>query len=322
MTAAIIVTAGRTSGEPHSHTQFDEGRTAHLMRQIHTFQLAGVEDVIVIRRERDTELEREAAHTGAVFLRMKGEFDTLDGIKFAIEFLKDKFGRLLITHETAPLFMAETVQRLLNTQAELAVPTRAGKSGQPVMLADSLYDSLLFHNSDNGLEGFIQDFGCLLRPVDEPDEAIQVYVGVADSPQNYRVRLCKMRPEVKLSIGRDQACFGPGTQMLTQLIEDTGSMREACRYMGIPVSKGWKMVEQSEQVLGFQLVLRKKPAHNSKTSRLTPEGRELSHLYREYVDECKQAMDDIFQRKFGSFIEADGNRTSTRSEFRLKSMSN
>lgn len=314
MTAAIIVTAGRMSGEPHFRPNNLEGISV-LNKQIHTFRHAGVEEVIVIHGKSEKDIKSEAAHNGATPLSVGDDANMLDGVKHAIEFVRDRYGRLLITHRDAPLFLADTVHQLMNTDAELAVPTKGGKPQQPIMLADSLYDSLLFIKSEEGLEGFIRDCRSLLKPVAEQEEDIHAYVGGAGN--GYRLGLCSMRPAVRLSIGRDKSCFGPLTQMLTQLIDETGSLREACRYMNISTGRGWQLIEQSEQVLGFQLVTRKNGVANAAFTSLTPEGRELSIRYKEYVDECKQAMDDIFQNKFGDFIAADCNRRSSRSEFRL-----
>lgn len=314
MTAAIIVTAGRMSGEPYFHPLNEDGNISVLDQQIFTFRQAGVENVIVIHNESAKEVKQEAARTKATSMSLEGDYELLDGVKYAIENVRDKYARLLITCSNRPLFHADTVKQLMNTQAEIAVPVYGGRTHRPIMLAESLYDAIMFHDGEDGLEGFIRDCSSLLQPVDIPEESIHAYVGKADSSSSLSISLCKLRPEVRLSIGRDQTCFGPCTQLLTRLIEETGSMREACSYMDISCSQGWKLIERSERILGFELVSRS--GEGGIESQLTEEGRELNRLYREYVDECTQTMDDIFRRKFGDFIEADCNHR--RGQFRLR----
>ena len=55
---------------------------------------------------------------------------------------------------------------------------------------------------------------------------------------------------VKLQINTDEPVLGPGVAELLELVEETGSMKEACGRMGMSYSKGWSLIRTAERELG------------------------------------------------------------------------
>lgn len=299
MTAAIIITAGRTSGDTSFKPLKQEGGISVLMRLILTFQQAGVENVIVVSGSNATEVEKEAAHMNAIFLRMDGEYEMLDGIKRALTFSGSKYRQVIITHTNAPLFLVDTVQQLLDAGAQLAMPYHAGKPGHPVLIAQELYADVLAYEGEGGLQGFINGFGGGIHPVNVEDEGIHAYVGNAGTASIAKQHsLRRLRPDIRLSIARERVSFGPGTYLLLQLVEDTGSVRDGSRLMGISYSKAWKILESAEQMLGFPLIERQQGGAKGGKSELTGKGRELVQRYREFTAESRKAVEKIFAEKF------------------------
>ena len=61
---------------------------------------------------------------------------------------------------------------------------------------------------------------------------------------------------VKVTIRKNNAFFGPGIAQLIRLIDELGSVKEACQSMGLSYSKGWFIINRAETELGYQLIRR------------------------------------------------------------------
>ena len=84
------------------------------------------------------------------------------------------------------------------------------------------------------------------------------------------VTLDDISPHVKLSIDNDEAnaVFGRGVAMLCRGVRDDGSLNKAAKNMGMAYSKAWRIMKQTEEAFGFNLINRD-GAHGST---LTKEG--------------------------------------------------
>ena len=71
-----------------------------------------------------------------------------------------------------------------------------------------------------------------------------------------------MNCAVKLVVGKDNPCIGPGLVALLEEIADSSSVMQACTKMEISYSKAWKLIRQAEDGLGCQLVNRKSGGNN------------------------------------------------------------
>ena len=59
---------------------------------------------------------------------------------------------------------------------------------------------------------------------------------------------------MKVRVFRKEGAFGPGVAELMHHVEETGSLSEACRCMGMAYSKGWRIMKHAEEDLGFSLM--------------------------------------------------------------------
>ncbi len=59
---------------------------------------------------------------------------------------------------------------------------------------------------------------------------------------------------MKVRVFRKEGAFGPGVAELMRHVEETGSLSEACRCMGMAYSKGWRIMKHAEEDLGFTLM--------------------------------------------------------------------
>ena len=111
-----------------------------------------------------------------------------------------------------------------------------------------------------------------------------------------------IHPAMRLYLNRDVRCFGPGTYTLLTLIDETHSLSTACSRMNLSYSKGWRMVTNIEQQLGFSAVERQRGGKEGGQSRLTQEGRALLQTYSAFQDECEGFMQQAYERHFGTMF--------------------
>ena len=108
--------------------------------------------------------------------------------------------------------------------------------------------------------------------------------------------LCKTRVTLRAVKGEPSEGhgFGRGTELLLTGIEEHGSLNRTTKEMGMAYSKAWRILRQTEEEFGVQLVERD-GAHGS---RLTEEGRYWLTHYREMVEAADQAAREVMERYF------------------------
>ncbi len=86
---------------------------------------------------------------------------------------------------------------------------------------------------------------------------------------------------VKLTYVRgEEKFFGPGIAELLERVEDEGSVKEACRAMGLSYSKGRAILRRAEEKFGFALISVRHGGAGGGAAALTEEGRRAVDMYR------------------------------------------
>ena len=107
-----------------------------------------------------------------------------------------------------------------------------------------------------------------------------------------------LHPEIKLFLANNTKIFGPGACLLLKEIERCGNVREACRNCGFSYSKGWTIIKNCEQKLGYQIVERQQGGTTGGTAKVTAEGHRLIALYEKLesnisayaIDKCRSMI--------------------------------
>jgi len=104
--------------------------------------------------------------------------------------------------------------------------------------------------------------------------------------------------KVKLTVHREKSFFGPGIVTLLELIDETGSVKLACRQMDLSYTKAWTILNRAEEQLGYELIKRNQGGRQGGGASLTDKGRETISKYRELQervsDYAKEAFDEIY----------------------------
>lgn len=108
----------------------------------------------------------------------------------------------------------------------------------------------------------------------------------------------RFTPKVKLTIHGNESFFGPGIAELMSLIDSTGSVKNACREMGLSYTKGWMILNRAEKELGFPIIRRNHGGTAGGTSSLNESGKKLLKEYYELEQEVDAYARKAFRKKF------------------------
>lgn len=307
LTGAVIVAAGMSSRMGDFKPMLNIGSISIAQRIVATLHQAGVEKIVMITGYNASSLEHHLSNNGLIFLRNEHYETThmFDSAKIGFEYLKDKCDRILFTPVDIPLFTSTTVSRLLATDAPLACPVCSGERGHPILISSSLVDRIFSDCGDGGLNGAILRCGIDMELVNVDDAGI---LHDADTPEDYRALLNYhnsqlVRPVINVSLAKEKQFFDSKMAMLLTLVDETKSVRLACKRMQISYSTGWNIIRTLESQLNKSLIVRSQGGAGGGQSDLTDEGRTFIAKYNEYVSRIREYSVGLFEEIFGgSFI--------------------
>ena len=305
-TAALIVAAGMSSRMGDFKPLLNIGSISIAQRVVATFQQAGVEKIVMVTGYNAVMLERHLAGNGVVFLRNE-KYETtqmFDSVRIGLSYLRDKCGRVLFTPVDIPLFTADTVHRLLETDAPLACPAVDGETGHPTLIGASLFDRILSDSGDQGLRGALNRCGAEPTLIPVEDRGI---LHDADTPEDYKALLRYhneqlVRPVLNVELAREKVFFDSRTAMLLRLINETRSVRQACQRIQMSYSSGWNVIRTLEGQLNRTLILRSQGGAGGGNSSLTDDGKLLLDRYDAYVDALREKAGELFASYFGGLF--------------------
>ena len=93
--------------------------------------------------------------------------------------------------------------------------------------------------------------------------------------------------------------FGPGTFDLLVLVDETGSLHQAAKLMGMSYNKAWRAMRQAEEHFGLKLLARRTGGADGGGSVLTEDGHKLMDRFRLFLDEADADLARLYQKYFG-----------------------
>jgi molybdate transport system regulatory protein len=157
---------------------------------------------------------------------------------------------------------------------------------------------------------------------------------VAGKPQGRKhrgrgKRVSEIQPPPRIRAGHrvffhehGEPLFGPGTFDLLVLVDETGSLHQAAKLMGMSYNKAWRAMRQAEDHLGLKLMTRRTGGSDGGGSVLTEDGYRLMERFRAFLDEADADLARLYQKYFGdaSFAQpaepSAGGKTDPSSEGR------
>ena len=305
-TGAVIAAAGIEEKPNDCGPMKKVGAITVIQRMIATLQQAEVEPIIVVTGAKADILEHHIKRQGVICIRNENFADSemLDSARLGFAYIQNCCDQILFSPADIPLFTVSTVRKLIDSGLKLAVPMCEGKSGHPVLIHHQYLPDLLNYHGTGGLR---QALGCLGEPVGEVQVEDKGALYETDMQEGYG-NLLKFhnaqlfRPKFTLSLARETVFLDQTSANLLKLIEKTESVRTACTLMNLSYSKGWNLLNQMEDQLGYPVLWRHPGGMNGGHSELSPEGSRLLHNYEEFVFEVNSTVQELFKKIFMEHI--------------------
>lgn len=92
--------------------------------------------------------------------------------------------------------------------------------------------------------------------------------------------------------GNGTRFFGPGPVELLQLIEETGSINQAAKKMGMSYKKAWEIVNRLNEIVGSPMVITATGGEKGGGSSLSDEARQLIEWYLSLRERFRKFMEE------------------------------
>ncbi len=305
---AVIVAAGMSTRMNGFKQLMKIGDMTFAERVITNFQRAGVRDIAIVTGYRGDELEKSLKGTGVVFLRNDNYETThmFDSAVIGLRYLSDRCDSVFFCPVDIPFFMTDTVKSLMESheKADVLIPYSNDKAGHPILLSSTAVKYILSYNGENGIRGAYKKMSeegvGTVGSVTVQDDGALMDADTREDYQNllelHNSRL--IRSEVSVSLCNTKSFFDRQTATLFRQIDTLGSVREACEKCGISYSKGWAILHECEEQLGYRVVDRQQGGKDGGMSELSEKGKKLIERYEKFDLEMneigKQKFDEIF----------------------------
>lgn len=272
------------------------GTISALLRIVLTFKRAGIESIYIVSNQEE-EIKKEISKLGVTFIPADSdEKEMFYYVKKGLEYLQEKEEFLFIMPSNVPLFTIDTIRQLAGTRNLVTIPMNRGISGHPLFIDADVIPSILSYQGPHGLSGAVKNLDCEINRIEVDDSGVVVYeLDDQEFPtalDNHSLN--EFHPEIRVRIGKEKPFLGPGTKQLLFLVEETGSLRLACEYMGISYSKGRGMIDTMEKQLGYSVLERKQGGETGGSSNLTPKGSDILNRYHEYEKNVREYAEKLF----------------------------
>ena len=279
------------------------GDSTVIRRIIITLKRAGIDPVVVVTGQKADEVEKHIAGLRVICLRNQDYEQTqmYYSICMGLNYIEDLCDRVFVLPAKFPMFLPDTIQRMMGSRAMAACPVYDGKRGHPVLVSKAAIPSLLIYHGERGLRGALRqpEINGHLEEIPVEDEGIIMAVESDEDCALGSLGREKLAvyPQVQLTLERNEGFFGPQAAQFLSLIDHTGSMQTACRQMHMSYTKGWKILKEAERQLGYLLITQSGGAEGG-FSQLTPKSKDFLDRYLRMEKELRMEGERLYKKYF------------------------
>lgn len=304
-TAGIIVAAGKREDRGMVSPLFEIGSISIIKRIVLTFQQANISPIVVVTGYQSLEVEQHLSDYGVIFLKNEN-FDCTDKLasaKIGLEFIQDKCQQVFFTSISIPMYSSSTLQQLMRADGWVVAPSYHGKSGHPLLINQRLIKDILAYEGSGGMRHALQIIGAEKTYVSVEDQGIILEADDIERLdglwQYHNDKL--IHPFLRLSIEKESLFFNSRAKLLLMLIQETHSVKSACKHMALSYGKAWNMINEMEEALGYEVLVRKHGGSRGGQSLLTREGEIFLEKYQKYEDDVRRYAIQHFGEIFTEF---------------------
>ena len=136
-TGAVIVAAGHKSRNTPFNPLLPVGDSTVIRRIIITLKRGGVSPIVVITGDKADEIEKHISNLQVICLRNE-QYDKVQmfsSICMGLNYIEDLCDRVFVLPAKFPVFLKETVQQMMKSDADIVRPVFDGYRGHPVLVS-------------------------------------------------------------------------------------------------------------------------------------------------------------------------------------------
>ena len=303
-TGAVVVAAGHKSSVSSFSPMLPIGDSTVIRRIIITLKRSGIDPVVVVTGKQGDEVEKHIAGLRVICLRNQnyGNTQMYNSICLGLNYIEDLCDRVFILPAKFPMFLPETIKRMMDMDAQVVCPVFEGRRGHPVLVSSNLIGKLLNYKGEKGLRGALRqvDVDRCAWEVEVEDQGIILAVETDEdrAQSNLDNERLDIFPQIQLTLERDEGFFGPSVAQFLSLIDHTGSMQTACRQMHMSYTKGWKILKAAEKQLGYPLLITQSGGAEGGSSLLTPKAKDFLVRFLGMEKELREDAQKLYQKYF------------------------
>ena len=303
-TGAVVVAAGHKSSVSSFSPMLPIGDSTVIRRIIITLKRSGIDPVVVVTGKQGDEVEKHIAGLRVICLRNQnyGNTQMYNSICLGLNYIEDLCDRVFILPAKFPMFLPETIKRMMNMDAQVVCPVFEGRRGHPVLVSSNIIGKLLNYKGEKGLRGALRqvDVDRCAWEVEVEDQGIILAVETDEdrAQSNLDNERLDIFPQIQLTLERDEGFFGPSVAQFLSLIDHTGSMQTACRQMHMSYTKGWKILKAAEKQLGYPLLITQSGGAEGGSSLLTPKAKDFLVRFLGMEKELREDAQKLYQKYF------------------------
>lgn len=303
-TGAVVVAAGHKSSVSSFSPMLPIGDSTVIRRIIITLKRSGIDPVVVVTGKQGDEVEKHIAGLRVICLRNQnyGNTQMYNSICLGLNYIEGLCDRVFILPAKFPMFLPETIKRMMDMDAQVVCPVFEGRRGHPVLVSSNIIGKLLNYKGEKGLRGALRqvDVDRCAWEVEVEDQGIILAVETDEdrAQSNLDNERLDIFPQIQLTLERDEGFFGPSVAQFLSLIDHTGSMQTACRQMHMSYTKGWKILKAAEKQLGYPLLITQSGGAEGGSSLLTPKAKDFLIRFLGMEKELREDAQKLYQKYF------------------------
>ena len=303
-TGAVVVAAGHKSSVSSFSPMLPIGDSTVIRRIIITLKRSGIDPVVVVTGKQGDEVEKHIAGLRVICLRNQnyGNTQMYNSICLGLNYIEDLCDRVFILPAKFPMFLPETIKRMMDMDAQVVCPVFEGRRGHPVLVSSNIIGKLLNYKGEKGLRGALRqvDVDRCAWEVEVEDQGIILAVETDEdrAQSNLDNERLDIFPQIQLTLERDEGFFGPSVAQFLSLIDHTGSMQTACRQMHMSYTKGWKILKAAEKQLGYPLLITQSGGAEGGSSLLTPKAKDFLARFLGMEKDLREDAQKLYQKYF------------------------
>ena len=303
-TGAVVVAAGHKSSVSSFSPMLPIGDSTVIRRIIITLKRSGIDPVVVVTGKQGDEVEKHIAGLRVICLRNQnyGNTQMYNSICLGLNYIEDLCDRVFILPAKFPMFLPETIKRMMDMDAQVVCPVFEGRRGHPVLVSSNIIGKLLNYKGEKGLRGALRqvDVDRCAWEVEVEDQGIILAVETDEdrAQSNLDNERLDIFPQIQMTLERDEGFFGPSVAQFLSLIDHTGSMQTACRQMHMSYTKGWKILKAAEKQLGYPLLITQSGGAEGGSSLLTPKAKDFLVRFLGMEKELREDAQKLYQKYF------------------------